>query len=287
MHLRSPSSPRRRIRPDAPAYLATSYCMAVVYAVLIIAPLYFVFVSSFKDTQQIYHGLLALPARFDLTNYVKALKEGALLHAMGVSAFVTVSAIAVTLVLAFPAAYAIARIPTRLAAWTESFFGVGFLIPALAMLIPIFLTIVNLGLLNNPLALVVVYPATALPFTVFLLASTLRAVPRDLEESAEIDGANRLQMMLWVFIPLAGSGIATVTILNFIGFWSEYLFAMVLLNQQSRTVQLAVTLLKSQRAPNFGLVAAGAILSMVPIYLVFIFFQERIVTGRLAGAVKE
>ncbi len=287
MHLRQPSPPRRPIRPDAPGYLVVSYIAAIIYALLIIAPLYFVFVSSFKDTQEIYRGLLRLPARFDLTNYVKALKEGALLHAMGVSAFVTVSAILVTLVLAFPASYAIARIPTRLAAWTEGFFGVGFLVPALAMLVPIFLTIVNLGLLNNPLALVVVYPATALPFTVFLLASTLRTVPRGLEESAEIDGANRLQMMLWVFVPLAASGLATVTILNFIGFWSEYLFAMVLLNQQSRTVQLAVTLLKSQRAPNFGLVAAGAVISMIPIYIIFILFQERIVTGRLAGAVRE
>jgi len=287
MHLPRPSSPRQRIRPDAPGYLVVGYLLAIIYALLIIVPLYFVFVSSFKNTQEIYHGLLKLPDHFDLTNYVAALREGELLHAMGVSGFVTVSAIVVTLVLAFPAAYAIARIPSRLAVWTENFFGLGFLIPALAMLVPIFLTIVNLGLLNNPLALVIVYPATALPLTVFMLASVLRAVPRDLEESAEIDGATRLQMMIRIFVPLASSGIATVTILNFIGFWSEYLFAMVLLNQQSRTVQIAVTLLKSQRAPNFGLVSAGVVISMIPIYAIFILFQERIVMGRLAGAVKQ
>jgi len=287
MHLPRLSRSRRRIREDAPLFLVISYVVAIGYALLIIVPLYFLFVSSFKTTPEIYRGVLRLPERFDLTNYVTGIAQGELLHAMRISAYVAIGAVFVTLVLAFPVSYAIARIPTRLAAWTESIFGVGFLIPAQAMLVPVFLIIVSLGLLNNPHALIVLYPATALPGTVFLLASTLRTVPRELEESAEIDGANRLQMMLRIFLPLSTSGVVTVTILNFLGFWSEYMFALVLLNQQSRTIQLAVTLLKSQRAPNFGVVAAGALISMVPIYLVFIFFQERIALGKFSGAVKQ
>jgi multiple sugar transport system permease protein len=278
---------KKHIRDDAPLFTAINYIWAVIYCFLILTPMYFVFISSFKSNFEIFNGLLRLPTEINLDNYRRAIEFGSLFKALWVSFYVTIGAEVVTLGLAFPVAFAIARIPTRLSNWTEGLFGLGFLIPGMAMLVPILLLMVSLKLYHNPLGLVAVYPATALPGSVILLASTLRGIPKELEESAQMDGANRLQMVWHIFLPLSTAGVVTVIILNFLSFWSEYIFALVLLGTDTRTIQLAVTGLKSQRLIDYGLVAAGAVISMVPVFIIFLFFQERIMSGMLAGAVKQ
>lgn len=278
---------KRHIRDDAPWFTFFNYLFTISYCFLIIVPLYYVLISSFKNNIEIFSGLLRLPSRLDLDNYRRAIEQGEIFKALLVSTYVTMGAEVLTLLLAYPVAYAVARIRTRLSSWTEGLFGLGFLIPGMAMLVPIFLFVVNLKLYHNPLALIVVYPAMALPGTVILLASALRAIPRELEESAQIDGASRLQMIWHIFLPLSIAGLVTVLILNFLNFWSEYIFAMVLLSKENRTVQLAVTALKTSRYIDFGLVTAGAVISMIPVFIVFLIFQERIMSGMLVGAVKE
>jgi multiple sugar transport system permease protein len=154
-------------------------------------------------------------------------------------------------------------------------------------LMPIYLVTASLGRLNDPLALIIFYPALRLPISVFLLASFMRKLPIELEESAEIDGANVLQIMAHIFLPLCVPGLVTVIVLNFIDFWNEYLFALILMSSDNRTIQVAISLLRSQRTIEYGLMAAGVVISMIPVYIVFIFFQERIMEGMVAGAVKE
>ena len=127
---------------------------------------------------------------------------------MGISILITSSAELVTIVLAFPAAFAVARIRTRLGPLTEAFFSLGFLIPALAILMPVFLTAVRLNLLYNPLMLIIFYPATKLSLAILLLASQLRDIPRELEESAEIDGASLPQIMVQHLLSPGAAGAA-------------------------------------------------------------------------------
>jgi len=114
----------------------------------------------------------------------------------------------------------------------------GVLDPALAILMPVFLTAIRMGLLYNPLMLVIFYPATLLSLTVLLLSSQLRGVPKELEESAVIDGASHLELIWYVFLPMARPAVITCLLLNFLSVWNEYLFALVLLNSDSRTVQM-------------------------------------------------
>lgn len=253
---------------------------------MIFIPIYFIIVSSFKENIQIFGSLLKFPLTLNLAKYVQALKQGELTRAIIISISVTAGAEILTLLLAFPAAYAIARIPTRLAILTESFFGLGFLIPALAILMPVFLLAVRIGLLYDPLMLVIFYPATKLSLSVILLSSFLRKIPHEIEESAEMDGANRLQRILYIFFPLAQPAVITVLVLNFIDIWNEYLFSLILMNQQNRTIQIAVSSLKSERLIDYGLVTAGAVISIIPVFIMFVFFQERIMQGMLAGALK-
>ncbi len=276
----------QRIRHGSASIAIGNYIFAIVYAVCIILPFYYIVVSAFKDNLAIFGAPLSLPSSWDLHNFFEAQEKANLIRAMGISALIVIGAESLLLLFGFPAAYAIARIPTGLANIAEVFFGTGFLIPVFAVLVPIFLMAAATGLLYSPISLVFFYLAARLPLTVVVLASQMREIPSELEESAIIDGANRFQIMRHVIFPLARSGVATVLVLNFLFVWNEYLFALILLSDETRTVQVAVPLLKSERLVDYGLLAAGILISLVPVYIVFIIFQEQIVKGLLGGAVK-
>lgn len=277
----------RQVWGGAPVFTSVGYALSILYALVIVVPLYFVLVSSFKENAQIFSAPLSLPEGLTLERYFQAQANVNLLRAIAISFIVAVGTEILTLAVTFPAAYAVARIPTRLAPLVESIFGLGFLIPPLAILMPIFLMTARAHMLNNPVALILFYPALRLPLSILLLASFLRGLPRELEESAEVDGANVLQTMWHIFFPLSLPGIVTVLVLNFIDIWNEYLFALILMSSDNRTIQIAVSMLKTQRKIDYGLIAAGVVISLIPVYVVFAFFQEKIMQGLLAGAVKE
>ena len=277
---------KARHAPDG--FVIGGYFFSILYACLIIIPLYFVVISAFKNNSQIITTPLALPATLDFTKFLQAQTNVNLLRAMLISVVVAIGAEILTLVLAFPAAYAIARLQTRLAALTEAIFSLGFLIPSLAILMPVYLMTARAGLLYHPIALVILYPAFSLPLSLILLTSFMRKLPRELEESAVMDGGNVLQIILYIFFPICMPGILTVLVLNFINIWNEYLFALILMDSDNRTVQLALALLRAnQRSVDYGLIAAGVLISMIPVFIVFIFFQDRIMSGMLTGAIKE
>jgi multiple sugar transport system permease protein len=269
-------------------FIVGGYFFAILYALLIVIPLYFVLISAFKNNDQIITTPLAFPPALVLKKFVQAQSNVNLLRAMLISAVVTTGTELLTLVLAFPAAYGIARIQTRLSAVVEAIFSLGFLIPGLAILMPVYLMTAKAGLLYHPIALVILYPAFNLPLSMILLSSFMRKLPRELEESAVIDGGNVLQIIFYIFVPICMPGILTVLVLNFINIWNEYLFALILMDSNNRTIQLALALLRAnQRSIDYGLIAAGVVISMIPVYVTFIFFQDKIMSGMLAGAIKE
>jgi multiple sugar transport system permease protein len=278
----------QKMKRGSDLFILGGYFFAITYAALIIIPLYFVIISAFKNNSQIILTPLALPASLNFSKFIQAQENVHLLRAGLISAGITAGAELLTLFLAFPAAYAIARIQTRLSPIVESIFSLGFLIPGLAILMPIYLMTAKAGLLYHPIALVILYPAFNLPLSMILLAGFMRKLPRELEESAVMDGGNVLQIIFFIFFPICMPGIITVLVLNFINIWNEYLFALILMDSNNRTIQLALALLRAnQRSVDFGLIAAGILISMIPVYIVFIFFQDRIMSGMLAGAIKE
>jgi ABC-type glycerol-3-phosphate transport system permease component len=114
----------------------------------------------------------------------------------------------------------------------------------------------------------------------------MRAIPRAIEDSAVIDGASQLQIIRHVFLPLTQSGIAVVIVLNFLAVWNEFMFAYIILNARTRTVQVAAATLLDSFTPDFGLISAGVIMSVLPALLIFVFFQRWIVEGIAGSAVK-
>ena len=277
----------KKIKKGSDPLVIGGYFFSTIYAALIIIPLYFVIVSAFKNNSQIILTPLALPAALNFQKFVQAQVNVHVLRAGLISIAITVGAEFLTLVLAFPASYAVARIKTRLSPLVESVFSLGFLIPGLAILMPIYMMTAKAGLLYHPIALVILYPAFNLPLAMILLAGFMRKLPHELEESAVMDGGSVFQIIYHIFIPICMPGIITVLVLNFINIWNEYLFALILMDSNNRTIQLALALLRAnQRAVDYGLIAAGVLISMIPVYIVFIFFQEKIMSGMLAGAVK-
>ncbi len=278
----------QRLRDGSSVFVGLGYFFSFVYALLAIIPLFFIIVSAFKSNDLIILQPLALPPTLDFSKFIQAQSNVNLLHALMISIIITVGAEALTLLLAFPAAYAVSRLQTRLAGLVEAIFSLGFLIPGLAILMPVYLVVAKASLLYNPIALIVLYPAFNLPLSMILLTGFMRKLPRELEESAVMDGGNVLQIIVYIFFPICMPGILTTIVLNFLNIWNEYLFALILMDSDNRTIQLAIALLRAnQRTVDFGLIAAGVVISMIPVYIVFVFFQDKIMSGMLAGAIKE
>jgi multiple sugar transport system permease protein len=263
-----------------------AYGVVLVYAVLLIIPVYFVVVSAFKDNQAIFGSPLALPTSLSLTNFARAQDGAHLGHALLNSVTLTVSAELLTLALAIPASYALARAEGRVADALDRLFSLGFLVPAFAVLVPTLLLAVAAGLFRTTFFLVLFYPATALPLSIVLLTQFMRSIPKELAESATVDGASELGIMRRIWIPLSMPGVVAVVILNFLNFWNEYIFALVILGPESRTVQVAVPTLRSGLVVEYGLLSAGILISVLPVYLVYVFLQRQMQEALTAGAVK-
>jgi len=277
---------KNRINSGSLSFKISLYICSSVYALIILVPLYYIVISSFKDNSAIYGSPLGLPASFSMSKYIRALIDAKLTRALSISFGITIGAEILTILMAYPAAYAIARIQTRMASFIEKFFSLGFLIPVFATLVPIYIIFAKLGLINNPLSLILFYSATALPVSIIIFTSFIKQIPREFEECAEIDGGNQLHIIYYIFFPLSRPAIITVFVLNFLHFWNEFIFSLILLGGKNRAIQVALTDLKGARIVDYGLVAAGVVISLIPIYIIFIFFQEYITKGLMAGGIK-
>jgi len=267
--------------------MVTAYVPAVAYAAALVVPLYYVLVSSFKTNQTIFQSPLAPPTSISFGTYEQAQQLGNLTGGLANSAILTIGAEIITLVLTVLAAYGIARIPSRLSTVVERFFGLGLLIPTFAILVPTYLLAVFSGLLNTRLFfLALFYPATVLPISVILLAQFMRTISREVEESAMIDGASRLRILWHVVLPLSRPGMAVVVILNFLAFWNEYIFALIITDQNSRTIQVALSFLRGPQVLDYALLAAGTVITLIPVYVVYGILQRRMQEAFVAGSVK-
>lgn len=265
-----------------------SHALVWMYVLLVLIPLYFLLVSPFKNNQEIFNTPFSLPHAFDLSNFINAWRDASLGPGLINSAVITVGAEVLTIVLALPAAFSLARFTSRLSAAVERFFLLGFLIPGFAALVPTVLFAVHLNLLYTPEILIFYFAATALPLSVIVLTTFLRTIPKELEEAARMDGAGWFSVLLRIYLPLSISGVMTVVLLNFLAFWNEFVFSLVLLGPDPavRTVQVALPDLISPTGTQYGLLLAGVLIAFLPPLLVFAILEKRMQSALIAGAVK-
>nr|WP_179492526.1 ABC transporter permease subunit [Microbacterium immunditiarum] len=269
--------------------IVVSYVLVVAYALLLALPLYWLFISAFKPRVEILGQPFTPTFTSGFDNIVEVWERLNIPAALFNSAYITVASLLLTIVLAVPAAYALARSTGRLGRFVERLYALGFLIPGFASLIPTLLLAIQIGLYADREFMILYLPASAQPLAVILLTQFMRTVPPELEESARIDGAGRLRILWSVYVPLVRPGIATVAILNFIGFWNEYIYSLVIVgaNQYKRTIQVALpTLQGNQGITDYALVCAGTLISIIPVFIVYIILNRRMEEALVQGALK-
>ena len=264
------------------------YLLLAVIGLYTVFPFYWAIVSSLKTGSTLFEVEYWVPNPY-WQNYVSVFQEQPFGRNILNSLLVSVSTVALSLALALAAAYAIGRIQFR-GRMLLLFVILGVsMFPQIAVLSGMFELINSLGLYNNLLALSFSYLIFTLPFTVWVLTTFMRELPKELEEAAIVDGATPFTIVTQVFLPLMGPALVTTGLLAFIAAWNEFLFALTFtLSSEMRTVPVAIALTSGASAHElpWGNIMAASVIVTVPLIILVLVFQRRIVSGLTAGAVK-
>ena len=276
------------------------YLVLGLLAVLILIPVVWVMVASVKETVEHYGSPWALPTHIHWQNFAdawtKANMGGYMLH----SVTITAMALGILLVVALPASYCLARFKFVGNKLLNTCFMAGLFINVNYIVVPIYLMLsdadkwckTTLGqamLLNNHFVVAVVYAATALPFTIYLLSSYFATLPHDFEEAAYIDGAGYWRTMLEIIFPMAKPSIITVILFNFLSFWNEYIIIKTLVTDKEMWTLPAglLNLMQAQQsAAEYGPMYAGLVLVMLPVLILYICVQKNLTKGMTVGGLK-
>lgn len=259
-----------------------------VGALIAVAPLLYMVATAFKGASYVQeYPPRFIPETFTLENFDQAFNSRNFARALVNSGYVAVSTAMLVTALSATMAYSFARFDF---AGKRVIFAVLLLmlmIPGTVLLIPQFILATNLGLRNSLPGLILVYSAGPLAFNTFLLRGFFESLPRELEESAIIDGANAFTVFWRIMLPLAAPAIGTVAVFSFLGAWDEYILALNFLSDESlRTLPIAIANFRGQHSTNWGLVFAGSLTAVVPTVLLFVFFQRYFIQGITSGAVR-
>ncbi|KFG73078.1 carbohydrate ABC transporter permease [Streptomyces mutabilis] len=265
------------------------YAALLAYLVFLAFPFLWLISTAFKPPQEL--GSLHptwIPENPTLDNFRQAFDEQPLLRAALNSLLAALGAAVIAVLIATPMAYVMARHRGRLARAATGWVVISQAFPFVLVIIPLFLVLKNLRLINSVPGLVMVYVVWSLPFALWMLAGYVRAVPAELEEAAAVDGAGRLRTLVSVTAPLLAPGIVATALFAFITAWNEFFFALVLLKTpEKQTLPVILThFIGAEGVADLGPLAAAAFLATLPSLLVFALIQRRITGGMLAGAVK-
>jgi multiple sugar transport system permease protein len=265
------------------------YAALLAYLVFLAFPFLWLVSTAFKSPREL--GSLHptwIPRDPTLDNFRQAFDEQPLLRAAGNSLLAALAAAVIAVLIATPLAYVMARHRTRLAKAATGWVVVSQAFPLVLVIIPLFLVLKNLRLINSLAGLVLVYVVWALPFALWMLVGYVRAVPAELEEAAAVDGAGRLRTLVSVTAPLLAPGIVATALFAFITAWNEFFFALVLLKTADKqTLPVVLThFIGAEGVADLGPLAAAAFLATLPSLIIFAVIQRRITGGLTAGAVK-
>ncbi len=284
---RPASAPRRKPRrgPENNPFVWLAVAAVMIFSLV---PFYWLVNTSLKTGSDLSRAGL-FPENPSLSNYLTVLGDGDFLLSLLNSAFVATTSTVLALVFAAFAAYALARLRMRGKFALLSIVLSITTFPGIAIAAPMFAIWNNIGLYNTLIGLVIPYLTFTLPLSIYTLVSFFKEIPAELEEAAYIDGATPFQTFYKVILPLAVPGIATVAILSFIFAWNEFLLAATLTySPDVRTVPVAIAFFtgSSEYEQPLGTISAASVIISIPLILLVLIFQRRIVSGLTAGAVK-
>ena len=280
-------------------YRVLQYALILLMSASIVVPVVWVLLASMKTKGEFYGSPWTLPDGLHWQNFVDAFVDAQMGRYFLNSVLVTVLGLVLVLLVAVPAAYVIARVEFRGRRLVETGLMAGLFVNVNYIVVPIFLLLIGWDrelaaaapdgfFIDNRAVLALVYAATSIPFTVYLLSNYLRTIPVDYEEAATLDGASRLRTMLRVIIPMAKPAVTTVVLFNFLSYWNDFIIALTLLPGEEKTLQVGLlNLMTAQRAAaDYGRLYAGMVIVMVPVLIFYALIQKRLIEGIAAGGVK-
>ncbi|MEU7983405.1 carbohydrate ABC transporter permease [Streptosporangium canum] len=282
--------PRKRKNPLG-VFGAMSHLALVIWAILIIGPILWTFLASFKNNTEIFGDPITLPSSFGWDAWGRAWEKAHIGQYMINTVFVVVCSTAATMLLGSMAAYVLSRyaFPGNRAIYFLFVSGMTF--PVFLALVPLFFVVKNLGLIDTHLGVILVYTAYSLPFTVFFLSAFFKTLPTSVAEAAMMDGCSHTRTFFQIMVPMAKPGLVSITIFNILGQWNQYLLPIVLLSGNVEDKWL-ITQGVANISTNAGYEAdwpgmfAALSMTIIPVMIIYIIFQRQIQSGLTSGAVK-
>lgn len=286
VELRTRPAARRAKRrtPRERAVLILAVLLLWSYAAVAIAPMIIMAIDSLRPNTAVLSDPLGLPTSLNFSSYAKAWTQASFATYLRNSALVTIAAVALDIGVALPASYALGRYQFRGSGVLTAYFLSGLMLPIRLGILPIFYLLGGFGMIDSRLGLVLVYAASGIPFSVFIMSAFFRGLPRELEEAARIDGAGEFHIFARVMVPLVKPAIATVVVFRFVPLWNDFLFPLVLLRTTNKyTLPVGLTQFFGEFQTDWSTLFAGLVISTAPIVILFLVATKQIVAGLTAG----
>jgi raffinose/stachyose/melibiose transport system permease protein len=276
-------SPTKRIS----AGMIVRYVVLVVIAAIVLVPLVVAVMGGFRTNQDLQARPVGWPDPFIVSNYTGIIASGAFWQKVFNSVIIMLLTTAIALSLSSSAAFVFARMRFRGRETLFNFFVLGLLFPLPVAILPLYLLLRSLGLVDSLWGVIMPQVAFSLPFNILLLRSFFMAVPRDLEDAAYVDGASPLEFMLRILLPLVRPALAAVAVIAMVGSWNNFFLPLVVLNSESKyTLPLGVQQFQGQYLTDWARVLAYVTLALVPAVVFYLFAERHLVAGLTAGSVK-
>jgi raffinose/stachyose/melibiose transport system permease protein len=254
---------------------------------IMLAPILIMIFSAFKSTQEIFKAPFGIPDFANLVNFAKIWEQTNFLQYLLNSFVVTGASMALILTLGTMAAYALGRYRFVGASFILMFFIAGLTLPLKLAIIPLFMLMRDLGILNNQLSLIFVYTAMGLPSTVFIMTGFIRTLPNELEDAARMDGASEARIMWAIMLPLVRPAMVIAAIQNVVPIWNDFFFPLVFIQNDSlKTLPQGLTTFMGEYTTDWGVLFAGLTLSAAPIIAIYIVLSRQFISGMTSGAIK-
>jgi len=259
----------------------------VAYTLLILLPLTLVFFASFKTLKQLYNDPLGIPEKWSILNYIRLFANENMLIYFKNSFFVTFTSVFFILLLGSMISYAIIRMPNVVGNILFGFVTLGMMVPTQVKMIPTYVLLSDLNLLNKHSGLILVTIATLIPICVFILTGFMKTLPKGLLEAAMIDGASHWQVYSKIVIPLSLPAIASTAIFSFVITWNDLLHPLLFIKSSSlKTLPLALLQFQGEYLTDYPMIFAGVVAASIPMIIIYIFFQRWFIQGMTAGSMK-
>lgn len=264
------------------------YIVLIIWAAIQIFPLYWLITFSLKTNEEIFGGnLIGLPDKFLWGNYEKALVNANVGVYFMNSVIVTGITILITVLISLMASYALVRMKWKLRNTTLLIFMTGLMIPIHAALLPVFLILRKIKLLDTYWALILPYVAFAIPMAILILTSFMKSIPREIEEAACIDGCSIYGIFFRIIIPILRPAVATISIFTFLQAWNELMFATVFINKQAyKPLTVGIQSMAGKYATEWGPIGAALVIATIPTVIIYLLMSSQVHKSLTAGAIK-